>query len=73
MAVPDSTTHRLLQRHMLLRAYMLVLLLQGKLLAAVNNKVMLYKMSATADGRQELVLDCSPVGVQVLCLHLAVR
>ena len=47
--------------------------LQGKLLVAVNNKVMLYKMSTTADGRQELVSDCSPVGVQVLCLHLAVR
>lgn len=49
------------------------MLLQGKLLAAVNNKVMLYKMSTTAGGRQELVSDCSPVGVQVLCLHLAVR
>lgn len=47
--------------------------LQGKLLVCVNNKVMLYKMSTTADGRQELVSDCSPVGVQVLCLHLAVR
>jgi hypothetical protein len=46
---------------------------QGKLLVCVNNKVMLYKMSTTADGRQELVSDCSPVGVQVLCLHLAVR
>lgn len=46
---------------------------QGKLLAAVNNKVMLFKMEATAAGRQEIVSDCSPVGVQVLCLHLAVR
>jgi hypothetical protein len=50
-----------------------VCVLQGKLLVAVNNKVMLYKMSTTADGRQELVSDCSAVGVQVLCLHLAVR
>lgn len=46
---------------------------QGKLLATVNNKVHLYRMAAAAGGRQEIVADCSPVGVQVLCLHLAVR
>jgi hypothetical protein len=59
---------------MMWHAYgVLCCVLQGKLLVCVNNKVMLYKMSTTADGRQELVSDCSPVGVQVLCLHLAVR
>lgn len=46
---------------------------QGKLLATVNNKVHLYKWAAAAGGKQELVSDCSPVSVQVLCLHLAVR
>eukprot|EP00879_Flechtneria_rotunda_P007343 GHRR01007704.1.p1 GENE.GHRR01007704.1~~GHRR01007704.1.p1 ORF type:complete len:982 (+),score=309.67 GHRR01007704.1:155-3100(+) len=46
---------------------------QGKLLATVNNKVHLYRWAAAAGGRQELVSDCSPIGVQVLCLHLAVR
>ncbi|KAF8072489.1 DDB1A [Scenedesmus sp. PABB004] len=46
---------------------------QGKLLATANNKVHLYKWAAAGDGRHELVSDCSPIGVQVLCLHLAVR
>uniref|UniRef100_A0A383VG15 DNA damage-binding protein 1 n=1 Tax=Tetradesmus obliquus TaxID=3088 RepID=A0A383VG15_TETOB len=46
---------------------------QGKLLATVNNKVHLFKWAAAAAGRHELVSDCSPIGVQVLCLFLAVR
>jgi DNA damage-binding protein 1 len=47
---------------------------QGKLLAAINSKVHLYKWDAAATGgQQELVSDCSPVSVQVLCLYLAVR
>lgn len=46
---------------------------QGKLLATVNNKVHLYKWAAAGGGRQELVSDCSPQAVSVLCLHLAVR
>jgi DNA damage-binding protein 1 len=46
---------------------------QGKLLATVNNKVHLFKWAPAAAGRHELVSDCSPIGVQVLCLFLAVR
>ena len=46
---------------------------QGKLLATVNNRVHLYRWAPSAGGRNELVSDCSPVSVQVLCLHLAVR